>query len=142
VALSDPPPFRQALAATLEGLLANIGDRLRQRRPGASGAAASASRYAVDYASTWAERGAEVLALAILIFVDRAADEAGAARARAFGAGARATWRCSRRRRAAGAAPRALAARAAALSRGCRPRRRGGWRSWWPVAAGVVAARS
>jgi len=67
VALEDPPPFRQALAATLEGLLANIaigfgsGDLVRAAR-------LQRGRLAVDYACTWAERGAEVLALAILIF--------------------------------------------------------------------------
>ena len=67
VALEDPPPFRQALAATLEGLLANIaigfgsGDLVRAAR-------LERNRLAVDYACTWAERGAEVLALAILIF--------------------------------------------------------------------------
>jgi uncharacterized membrane protein YbhN (UPF0104 family) len=70
VALTNPPPFRQVLAATLEGLLANAaigfgsGDvvrsaRLRQHQ----------GQLAVDYACTWAERGAEVLALALLIFV-------------------------------------------------------------------------
>jgi len=70
VALSDPPPFRQVFAATLEGLLANAaigfgsGDlvrsaRLRHHR----------ENLAVDYACSWAERGAEVLALALLIFV-------------------------------------------------------------------------
>ncbi len=95
VALEDPPPFRQALAATLEGLLANIaigfgsGDLVRaarlQRRVDGAGlrpAESIAGGYgdpprvpmrnvglAVDYACTWAERGAEVLALAILIFV-------------------------------------------------------------------------
>jgi uncharacterized membrane protein YbhN (UPF0104 family) len=69
VALSAPPPFRQVLAATIEGLLANAaigfgsGDvvraaRLRRER----------GQLAVDYACTWAERGAEVLALALLIF--------------------------------------------------------------------------
>src|SRR6185503_16467396 len=67
VALEDPPPFRQALAATLEGLLANIaigfgsGDLVRAAR-------LQRDRLAVDYACTWAERGAEMLALAILIF--------------------------------------------------------------------------
>jgi len=59
------PP--EALAATLEGLLANIaigfgsGDLVRAAR-------LQRGRLAVDYACTWAERGAEVLALAILIF--------------------------------------------------------------------------
>jgi uncharacterized membrane protein YbhN (UPF0104 family) len=77
VALTDPPPFRQVLAATVEGLLANAaigfgsGDLVRAARlrralspaePGARG------QLAVDYACTWAERGAEVLALALLIF--------------------------------------------------------------------------
>jgi uncharacterized membrane protein YbhN (UPF0104 family) len=70
VALIDPPPFRQVLAATIEGLLANaaIGfgrgevvraARLRPRD----------GLVAVDYAASWAERGAELLALAVLIFV-------------------------------------------------------------------------
>ena len=69
VALLDPPPFRQVLAATIEGLLANAaigfgsGDvvrsaRLRRQR-----------QTAIDYASSLAERGAEVLALAILVLV-------------------------------------------------------------------------
>jgi hypothetical protein len=69
LALSDPPPFRQVLAATIEGLLANAaigfgsGDlvraaRLRQHQ----------GQLAADYACTWAERGAEVLALALLVF--------------------------------------------------------------------------
>jgi hypothetical protein len=70
VALTDPPPFRQVLAATLEGLLANAaigfgsGDLVRAARVRLDGA-----RLAVDYACIWAERGAEVLALAVLIFV-------------------------------------------------------------------------
>lgn len=70
VALTEPPPFRQVLAVTFEGLLANAaigfgsGDlvraaRLRQDR----------QNLAVDYACAWAERGAEVLALALLVFV-------------------------------------------------------------------------
>ncbi|MBN2576556.1 MAG: flippase-like domain-containing protein [Deltaproteobacteria bacterium] len=78
-ALTNPPPFRRVLAATLEGLLANAaigfgsGDvvraaRLRQQ-PG---------QLAVDYACTWAERGAEVLALAVLVFVAALATELGA----------------------------------------------------------------
>jgi glycosyltransferase AglD len=70
IALPDPPPFRAALAATIEGLLATVaigfgsGDVVRAARLG------SPNRdLAVDYACTLAERGAEVLALAILIFV-------------------------------------------------------------------------
>jgi uncharacterized membrane protein YbhN (UPF0104 family) len=74
VALTEPPPFRQVLAATLEGLLANAaigfgsGDvvrsaRLRQQERLEHG------QLAIDYACAWAERGAEVLALALLIFV-------------------------------------------------------------------------
>ena len=77
-ALSPPPPFLQVLAATLEGLLANAaigfgsGDlvraaRLRHRQ----------RQIAVDYASSWAERGAEVLALALLIFVAALVTELG-----------------------------------------------------------------
>ena len=73
VVLTAPPPFRQVLAATIEGLLANAaigfgsGDlvraaRLRQQQ----------RQIAVDYACTWAERGAEVLALSLLIFVTAA----------------------------------------------------------------------
>jgi uncharacterized membrane protein YbhN (UPF0104 family) len=69
VALIDPPPFRQVLAATIEGLLANAaigfgsGDLVRSAR------LRRESRTAVDYATSLAERGAEVLALAILVFV-------------------------------------------------------------------------
>ena len=71
VALTAPPPFRKVLAATLEGLLANAaigfgsGDVVRSARLRSKGK----SQMAVDYACTWAERGAEVLALSILIFV-------------------------------------------------------------------------
>jgi len=67
VALIDPPPFRQVLAATIEGLLANAaigfgsGDVVRSAR--------LRRQTAVDYASSLAERGAEVLALAILVLV-------------------------------------------------------------------------
>jgi len=70
VALQDPPPFRQVLAATLEGLLANAaigfgsGDVVRAAR-----VRGNQPQLAVDYACAWAERGAEVLALALLIFV-------------------------------------------------------------------------
>jgi uncharacterized membrane protein YbhN (UPF0104 family) len=68
LALMDPPPFRKVLAATIEGLLANTaigfgsGDLVRAAR-------LREGRLAADYACTWAERGAEALALAILIFV-------------------------------------------------------------------------
>ena len=77
IALKEPPPFRQVLAATIEGLLANAaigfgsGDLVRAarlRRPG---------QLAADYASTWAERGAEVMALALLIFVTALATNLG-----------------------------------------------------------------
>jgi uncharacterized membrane protein YbhN (UPF0104 family) len=69
-ALIDPPPFRKALAATIEGLLANAaigfgsGDLVRAAR-----LRQDTRQLAVDYACTWAERGAELLALSILIFV-------------------------------------------------------------------------
>jgi uncharacterized membrane protein YbhN (UPF0104 family) len=69
-ALVDPPPFRQVLAAMIEGLLANAaigfgsGDLVRAAR-----LRRDSSQLAVDYACTWAERGAELLALSILIFV-------------------------------------------------------------------------
>jgi len=76
VALVDPPPFRQVLAATIEGLLANAaigfgsGDLVRAARlRGQQEQEPQGGRLAIDYASAWAERGAEVLALAILIFV-------------------------------------------------------------------------
>jgi uncharacterized membrane protein YbhN (UPF0104 family) len=70
VALNNPPPFRHVFAVTIEGLLANAaiglgsGDlvraaRLRREQP----------QLAIDYASTWAEHGAEALALLILILV-------------------------------------------------------------------------
>jgi uncharacterized membrane protein YbhN (UPF0104 family) len=70
VALLDPPPFRKVLAATLEGLLANAaigfgsGDLVRAAR-----LRGHQDQLTVDYACTWAERGAEALALALLIFV-------------------------------------------------------------------------
>jgi uncharacterized membrane protein YbhN (UPF0104 family) len=69
IALPDPPPFRDALAATLEGLLAGAaigfgsGDLVRAAR------LPRGRELGADYASTWAERGAEVLALALLVFV-------------------------------------------------------------------------
>ena len=69
IALPDPPPFREALAATLEGLLAGAaigfgsGDLVRAARLRRGRALAA------DYASTWAERGAEAFALALLVFV-------------------------------------------------------------------------
>jgi len=71
VALIDPPPFRQVLAATIEGLLASAaigygaGDLVRAARLRGD---AREGRLAVDYACAWAERGAEVLALALLVF--------------------------------------------------------------------------
>lgn len=70
VALTDPPPFRQILAATFEGLLANAaigfgsGDVVRAAR-----LRQGQQQLTIDYACTWAERGAEVLALASLVFV-------------------------------------------------------------------------
>jgi uncharacterized membrane protein YbhN (UPF0104 family) len=70
VALQNPPPFRQVLAATLEGLLANAalgfgsGDLVRSAR-----LRRAEGQLAVDYACSWAERGAEILALALLVFV-------------------------------------------------------------------------
>ena len=76
VALIDPPPFRQVLAATIEGLLANAaigfgsGDLVRSAR--------LRRTMAIDYACSWAERGAEFLALAILIFVVALAARLGA----------------------------------------------------------------
>jgi glycosyltransferase AglD len=79
VALKDPPPFRAVLAATIEGLLVSAaigfgsGDLVRAarlRRTGGSGEKrAAGEQLAVDYGCTWAERGAEALALAILVFV-------------------------------------------------------------------------
>lgn len=70
VALTDPPPFPQVFAATIEGLLASAaigfgsGDVVRSAR-----LREHTQRLPADYACTWAERGAEVLALALLIFV-------------------------------------------------------------------------
>lgn len=69
VALTDPPGFRQVLAATIEGLLANAaigfgsGDVVRSAR-----LRRDTRQLTVDYACTWAERGAELLALAVLVF--------------------------------------------------------------------------
>ena len=79
VALNDPPPFRQVLAATLEGLLANAaigfgsGDVVRAAR-----LRRSPGQLAVDYACVWAERGAEVLALALLLFASALVTHLGA----------------------------------------------------------------
>ena len=69
VALQDPPPFWHVLAVTIEGLLANAaiglgsGDVVRAAR-----LKRAEPQMAVDYASTWAERGAEFLALLLLVF--------------------------------------------------------------------------
>jgi uncharacterized membrane protein YbhN (UPF0104 family) len=71
IALVDPPPFREVLAATTEGLLASAalgfgsGDVVRAARLQRG----DGRRFAVDYGCTWAERGAEALALALLVFV-------------------------------------------------------------------------
>jgi uncharacterized membrane protein YbhN (UPF0104 family) len=70
LALIAPPPFGQVLAATVEGLLANAaigfgsGDLVRAAR-----LRREQGQLAVDYACTWAERGAEALAFAFLIFI-------------------------------------------------------------------------
>jgi uncharacterized membrane protein YbhN (UPF0104 family) len=90
LALIAPPPFRQVLAATVEGLLVNAaigfgsGDLVRAARlrrhseplpqDQASEGQSSQShllsqQLAIDYGCTWAERGAEALALAILVFL-------------------------------------------------------------------------
>jgi uncharacterized membrane protein YbhN (UPF0104 family) len=77
VALTAPPPFGQVLAATIEGLLANAaigfgsGDLVRAAR-------LRQGQLAVDYASAWAERGAEALALALLVFGAALATDLGA----------------------------------------------------------------
>jgi uncharacterized membrane protein YbhN (UPF0104 family) len=74
VALADPPPYRQVLAAMLEGLLANTaigfgsGDLVRAARLRAHQGRAE-GQLEIDYARTWAERGAEAFGLAILVFV-------------------------------------------------------------------------
>lgn len=70
VALTDPPRFRQVWAATIEGLFANAaiglgsGEVVRAAR-----LRADRGRFAMDYGAALAERGAEVLALAILILM-------------------------------------------------------------------------
>jgi uncharacterized membrane protein YbhN (UPF0104 family) len=92
LALIDPPRFRQVLAATIEGLLANAaigfgsGDLVRAARLRRSSERVPEGRpspqperevdrqlasgqLAIDYGCTWAERGAEALALAVLVFV-------------------------------------------------------------------------
>ena len=75
LALIAPPPFRQVLAATVEGLLANAaigfgsGDLVRAARLRRSSGQLPSTQLAIDYGCTWAERGAEALALAILVFV-------------------------------------------------------------------------
>jgi uncharacterized membrane protein YbhN (UPF0104 family) len=69
VALMKPPAFRDALAATLEGLLAGAaigfgsGDLVRAARLPRDG-----RELATDYACTSAERGAEAFALALMVF--------------------------------------------------------------------------
>jgi len=68
VALTDPPPFRRVLAATIEGLLANAAIGFAAATSWRAARCARAA-LAADYACTWAERGAEVLALAALVFV-------------------------------------------------------------------------
>jgi uncharacterized membrane protein YbhN (UPF0104 family) len=79
VALPNPPPFREVLAAVIEGLFANSaigfgsGDLVRAAR-----LRRHERQVAVDYACTLAERGAEGLALAILIFVTALATDLGA----------------------------------------------------------------
>ena len=114
-ALLDPPPFRQVLAATIEGLLANVaigfgsGDVVRAarlRRP-------DRGQMAVDYASTWAERGAEVLALAILVFVAALVGNLGAVALALSGLAVAVYVAVLRGGRVFGAAARALAAGAA-----------------------------
>jgi uncharacterized membrane protein YbhN (UPF0104 family) len=68
IALVRPPSFGRVLAVTIEGLLANAaigfgsGDLVRAAR-----LRAQEGDLAVDYASTWAERGAEAFALALLV---------------------------------------------------------------------------
>jgi len=68
VALQDRPPFLQALAATFEGVFANAaiglgsGDLIRAARLRREG------RFGLDYAATLAERGAEALAFALMLF--------------------------------------------------------------------------
>ncbi len=84
VALTEPPPFRQVLAATIEGLLANAaigfgsGDLVRSARlRRASAPGGRGHQLVIDYASSWAERGAEVLALAVLVLVTALATKLG-----------------------------------------------------------------
>jgi len=79
LALIDPPPFREVLAATVEGLLASAaigygsGDLVRAARLRRTQGA-----LAVDYACTWAERGAEALALGVMVFAAALATDLGA----------------------------------------------------------------
>lgn len=106
--LRDAPPFRERLAATIEGLLAGAavgfgsGDVVRAARLRGPG-----RELVADYAATWAERGAELLALAILIFVAALAAHLGpwafavsgliiAAYAAVLGAGSGLVPRCGR----------------------------------------------
>ena len=85
LALIDPPPFLQVLAATVEGLLASAaigygsGDLVRAARlRGQAGLRRQEGELAVDYACTWAERGAEALALGVLVFGAALATDLGA----------------------------------------------------------------
>ena len=139
VALIDPPPYRQVLAATIEGLLASIaigfgsGDMVRSARLRRPGGLPEANQVAVDYASSLAERGAEVFALGILVFVAALVTDLGALALALSGlavAGYLAVLAVGSRARAA---PRPMAARAArARRRDCRHPRRAGWRGWRP----------
>ena len=148
LALVKPPPFRQVLAATIEGLLANAaigfgsGDLVRaaRLRRVACGAGSPRSRHGgatlrvpIDRPARrrlWLHlgrarrRGARARHPRLR---HRAADEARQAGARPFGAGHAGIWRLARRGSLhwcrASAAGRASSAR---CPRACRPPHRGG----------------
>jgi hypothetical protein len=131
VALLDRPPFRQVLAATIEGLLANAaigfgsGDLVRAAR-----LRADRSRLGADYACTWAERGAELLALAVLVFVTALVTKLGTLVLAVSASRRRDTSRCWAP--AAGSCRASAGGRASSTCcrRRCRHPRRAGWRPW------------
>ncbi len=133
LALIEPPPFRQVLAATVEGLLANAaigfgsGDLVRAARLRRSSEQLPSGQLAVDYGCTWAERGAEALALAILVFVTALLTKLGNVALGLSVLGDAGIWRPPHHRSLPGAAPRAMATRRSArCRRDCRPPRRAG----------------
>ena len=131
IALVQPPPFWRVLAATIEGLLANAaigfgsGDLVRAAR-----LRPQAGDLAVDYASTWAERGAEAFALALLVLASALVARLGPLALTLARSGSPATSRCSPRAARSSRASAGGRACSARCRLDCRRRRPGGWRRW------------